>query len=105
MNATVNTHNTPAPVSTRTVVESNHMGGRWIDRVYQMGVTEQLELINKDSTMYKGRVNRRRITVQNSQGENFFSVAYESADGRWFDNCGMPIKKPNQVIELESNAS
>jgi len=105
MNATVNTPNTPAPVSTRTVVESNHMGGRWIDRVYQMGVTEQLELINKDSTMYKGRVNRRRITVQNSQGENFFAVAYESADGRWFDNCGMPIKKPNQVIELESNAS
>ena len=105
MNAMVNTPNTPAPTGTRTVIESNHMGGRWIDRVYQMGVTEQLELINKDSTMYKGRVNRRRITVQNSQGENFFSVAYESADGRWFDNCGMPIKKPNQVIELESNIS
>ena len=99
MNATLNTPNTPAPVSTRTVVESNHMGGRWIDRVYQMGVTEQLELINKDSTMYKGRVNRRRITVQNSQGENFFAVAYESADGRWFDNCGIPMKKPTDIIK------
>ena len=94
MNAISNTPNTPAPANTRTVIESNHMRGKWMDRVYQMGVTEQLELINKDSTLYKGRVNRRRITMQNSQGENFFAVAYESADGRWFDNCGMPIKKP-----------
>jgi hypothetical protein len=92
--------NTPVPANTRTVVESNHIGGRWIDRVYQMGVTEQLELINKDSTLYKGRVNCRRITMQNSQGENFFAVAYESADGRWFDNCGMPINKP---VHVEKN--
>ena len=103
MNATVNTPNTPAPTGTRTVIDSNHMRGKWIDRVYQMGVTEQLELINKDSTLYKGRVHRRRITVQNLQGENFFAVAYESADGRWFDNCGMPIKKPNTIAtELET---
>ncbi len=95
--------NTAAPANTRTVIESNHIGGRWIDRVYQMGATEQLELINKDSTLYKGRVHRRRITVQNLQGENFFAVAYESADGRWFDNCGMPIKKPNTIAtELET---
>jgi len=95
--------NTAAPANTRTVIESNHIGGRWIDRVYQMGAIEQLELINKDSTLYKGRVHRRRITVQNLQGENFFAVAYESADGRWFDNCGMPIKKPNTIAtELET---
>ena len=98
--------NTPAPASIRTVIESNHMDGRWIDRVYQMGVTEQLELINKDSTMYRGRVHRRRITVQNSQGENFFAVAYESADGRWFDNSGMPMKKPTDIIKnLEEESS
>ena len=95
--------NTAAPANTRTVIESNHIGGRWIDSVYQMGAIEQLELINKDSTLYKGRVHRRRITVQNLQGENFFAVAYESADGRWFDNCGMPIKKPNTIAtELET---
>ena len=105
MNATVNTPNTPAPVSTRTVIESNHMGGRWIDRIYQIGVTEGLELINKDSTRYKGKIHRRRITVSGPDGQNFFAVAYESADGRWFDNAGLPIKKPNQIskdIDQES---
>lgn len=91
--------NTPAPINTRTVIESNHMGGKWIDRLYQIGITEAVELINKDSTKYQGKVYRRRITDQNSEGQSFFATAYESADGRWFDNCGMPIKKPNGVAE------
>ena len=105
MNATVNTPSTPAPVSTRTVIESNHMGGRWIDRIYQIGVTESLELINKDSTRYKGKIHRRRLTVSGPDGQNFFAVAYESADGRWFDNSGMPIKKPANITkELEEES-
>jgi hypothetical protein len=105
MNATVNTPSTPAPTSTRTVIESNHMYGRWIDRLYQIGVTEGLELINKDSTRYKGKIHRRRITVSGPDGQNFFAVAYESADGRWFDNCGMPIKKPTNITkELEEES-
>ena len=99
MNAIINTPNTPAPVSTRTVIESNHMCGKWIDRIYQLGVTEAVELINKDSTRYRGKIYRRRITLQNAQGENFFAVAYESADGRWFDNSGMPIRKPMDIIK------
>ena len=105
MNATVNTPSTPAPAptSTRTVIESNHMGGRWIDRLYQQGVTDSMELISKDSTRYKGKIHRRRLTVAGPDGQNFFAVAYESADGRWFDNCGMPIKKPNTIAtELET---
>ena len=103
MNATFNTPSTPAPTSTRTVIESNHMGGRWIDRLYQQGVTDSMELINKDSTRYKGKIHRRRLTVAGPDGQNFFAVAYESADGRWFDNCGMPIKKPNTIAtELET---
>jgi len=99
MNAITSTPNTPAPVSTRTVIESNHMGGRWIDRLYQLGVTEAVELINKDSTRYRGKVYRRRITVQDIEGKNFFATAYESADGRWFDNCGMPMKKPTDILK------
>ena len=75
------------------------MGGRWIDRLYQLGVTEAVELINKDSTRYQGKVYRRRITVQDIEGKNFFVTAYESADGRWFDNCGMPMKKPTDVVK------
>jgi len=102
MNATVNAPNTPAPVSTRTVIESNHMGGRWIDRLYKLGSTDAVELINKNSTLYRGKISRRRISLQNTEGENFFALAYESADGRWFDNSGMPIKKPNSIAaELE----
>jgi len=102
MNATVNTPSTPAPTSTRTVIESNHMGGRWIDRLYQLGITDAVELINKDSSKYQGKVYRRRITLQNNEGQNFFAVAYESADSRWFDNCGMPMKKPTNITkELE----
>ena len=105
MNAIINTPNSPTPTSTRTVIESNHMGGKWIDRIYQLGVTDTVELINKDSTKYKGRIHRRRITVQNIEGENFFATAYESADGRWFDNCGMPIKKPDKSsIEQDNNS-
>jgi len=105
MNATVNTPNTPAPTGTRTVIESNHMGGRWIDRLYKLGTTDAVELINKDSILYKGRVYRRRISLQNTEGQNFFAVAYESADGRWFDNCGMPIKKPTNITkELEEES-
>lgn len=74
------------------------MGGKWIDRIYQLGITEGVELINKDSTQYKGKIYRRRITV-NSEGGNFFAVAYESADGRWFDNCGLPISTPKVIIQ------
>jgi hypothetical protein len=88
------------------VIESNHIGGRWIDRLYKLGTTDAVELINKDSTLYRGRVYRRRISLQNTEGQNFFAVAYESADGRWFDNCGMPIKKPNSIVkELEDQLS
>jgi hypothetical protein len=104
MNATVNTLSTPTPVSTRTVIESNHMGGRWIDRIYKSGTTDIVELINKDSTRYQGRVYRRRITVQDVENNNFFAIAYESADGRWFDNCGMPTKKPTIIsADIEIN--
>jgi len=93
----ITNNNIPGSTNTRTVIESNYMGGRWIDRLYQLGVTDAVELINKDSSKYRGRVYRRRITLQNAEGQNFFAVAYESADGRWFDNCGMPIKKPTDV--------
>ena len=102
----MNAEDKTAAPGTRTVIESNHMGGRWIDRVYQMGNTQQVELINKDSTLYEGKIYRRRITLQNVKGENFFAVAFESADGRWFDNAGMPMKKPANIIkELEEESS
>jgi hypothetical protein len=70
-----------------------------------LGVTEAVELINKDSTRYRGKIYRRRITVQDLEGKNFFAVAYESADGRWFDNSGMPMKKPTDVLKESEEES
>lgn len=95
--------NSPSSNITKTIIESNHIGGKWIDRLYQLGVTEAVELINKDSTRYRGKIHRRRVTMQNTEGQNFFATAYESADGRWFDNSGMPMKKPSLVIEDSEN--
>lgn len=102
---TKDTANTTTPVNTRTVIESNNMGGKWIDRIYQLGITEEVELINKDSTRYRGKIYRRRIILQNTEGQNFFSTAYESADGRWFDNCGMPtIKSTNLILDNDDKS-
>ena len=79
----------------RTQVLTNCPAGKWIDRIYGMaGASTEVELINKDSTKYKGKIHRRRITEQGLDGSNFFSYAYESADGRWFDRTGFPIDKP-----------
>jgi hypothetical protein len=72
--------------------------GKWIDRIYGMpGASTEVELINKDSTKYKGKIHRRRITEQGLDGSNFFSHVYETADGRWFDRTGFPISKPKTL--------
>ena len=85
----------------KTQVFSNCPTGKWIDRIYKMsGASEDVELINKDSTLYKGKIHRRRITETNQlDGTNFFSVAYETADGRWFDRTGFPITKPSTLAK------
>ena len=82
----------------RTQVLTNCPAGKWIDRIYGMaGASTEVELINKDSTKYTGKIHRRRITEQALDGSNFFSYAYESADGRWFDRTGFPIAKPKTL--------
>jgi hypothetical protein len=95
------TVNTVSVTLEKTQVFSNCPTGKWIDRIYKMsGAREDVELINKDSTLYKGRIHRRRITETNQlDGTNFFSVAYETADGRWFDRTGFPITKPKTLAK------
>lgn len=76
-------------------VASNCPAGKWIDRIYGMpGGSTAVELINKNNTIYRGKIHRRRITEQSLDGSNFFSHVYETADGRWFDRTGFPIAKP-----------
>ena len=87
-----------------TQVFSNCPTGKWIDRIYKMpGASEDVELINKDSTKYNGRIHRRRITEQSIDGSNFFGVAYETADGRWFDRTGFPTARPKTLTKDTDN--
>jgi len=67
------------------------------DRVYG-GLTGQ-SLIQKNGTEYLGKLHRKRrlITGKDSatgEKNNFYSPCISTADGRWFDNMGMPIEAP-----------
>ena len=70
-----------------------------IDRVYG-GLYEQ-QLHQADGTIYKGKLvkKRRLITNKGYTGEqdNFYSRCIMTADGRWFDNGGMPIEAPTKL--------
>ena len=70
-----------------------------IDRVYG-GLYEQ-QLQQADGTIYKGKLikKRRLITNKGYSGEqdNFYSRCIVTADGRWFDNGGMPIEAPTKL--------
>jgi hypothetical protein len=76
----------------------------FIDRLYG-SITGHDELVNKDGTIYKGKIHRKRRVIKSRQVDgtvnSFYSVCYETADGRWFDNCGMPIEAPKKVEEEE----
>ena len=84
-----------------TQIASNCPAGKWIDRIYKMaGASDEVELINKDCSLYRGKIHKRRITETNLiDGSNFFSHAYETADGRWFDRTGFPIAKPTTLAK------
>ena len=69
----------------------------FIDRIYGTGPTQRL--IQKDATIYQGTITKRRITVKRlTRAGSFNSHVWETADGRWFDRGGMPIEKPEQLI-------
>ena len=76
----------------------------FIDRLYG-SITGQHELINKNGTVYKGKVNRKRTLVKIKQMDgtvnSLYSVCFETTDGRWFNNCGMPMDAPRKVEEEE----
>ena len=73
-----------------------------IDRVY--GGLYECQLRQKDGTIYKGKLyNKKRLIKNEVDGKNFYSQCHMTSDGRWFDNCGLPIEPPKQVdIEPEA---
>jgi hypothetical protein len=76
----------------------------FIDRIYG-GIYGQIKLINKNGTTYRGKISKKRRLIKSQvigqPNSSFYSVCYETADGRWFDNCGMPIEAPKKVEEEE----
>ena len=70
-----------------------------IDRVY--GSLYGQSLTQKDGTEYKGKLynKRRLISSKSTTGEknSFYSRCTVTADGRWFDNGGLPIEVPSKL--------
>ena len=70
-----------------------------IDRVY--GSLYGQSLKQKDGTEYNGKLynKRRLITSKGTTGEknSFYSRCTVTADGRWFDNGGLPIEAPSKL--------
>tara|TARA_E500000318_G_C3567664_1_gene216422 strand:- start:3556 stop:4065 length:510 start_codon:yes stop_codon:yes gene_type:complete len=71
-----------------------------IDKVY--GSLYDDHLLQKDGTTYSGRLNKkRRLVVRKDpitgEKKNFYSACTSTADGRWFDNTGLPIDPPDKL--------
>ena len=71
----------------------------YIDRVYG-GLFGYETLEQKDGTTYKGKLYKKRRLIESADDKNFYSPCTVTADGRWFDNGGIPIVPPKQ-IEIE----
>jgi len=71
-----------------------------IDRVY--GSLYDDHLLQKDGTTYTGKLyKKRRLVVRKDpitgEKKNFYSPCTSTADGRWFDNTGLPIEAPDKL--------
>ena len=71
-----------------------------IDRVY--GSLYESTLHQKDGTIYSGKLySKRRLIskkdVMSGEKKSFYSPCTSTADGRWFDNTGLPIEAPTKL--------
>jgi len=72
-----------------------------IDRVYG-DLWNAGHLQQKDGTTYNGKIYKKRRLLTRKDpitGEknNFYSPCTSTADGRWFDNQGLPIEAPDKL--------
>ena len=110
-----NLKNIVKPVTKQPVIKpiSNQYGEDskgtpiYIDRLYG-DLFGHHTLVQKNGTEYKGKITKKRRTITHKDyrgnKNKFFSTCYVTADGRWFDNCGMPIDAPKKVEEEETTA-
>ena len=71
-----------------------------IDRVY--GSLYEDHLLQKDGSTYSGKLYKKRRLITRKASitgdkTSFYSPCTCTADGRWFDNCGMPIEPPAKL--------
>ena len=74
-----------------------------IDRIYGSIFKGGERFVQADGTVYTGKLysKRRLVTSKDAitkEKKNCYSPCRVTADGRWFDNAGMPIEAP---INLE----
>jgi hypothetical protein len=88
-------------MSSNTLIVSNNVGlnGEPVDRIYGGGITP-LRLIQADYTEYKGSIKKKRVFKKSKlDGTNITTHVYVTDDNRYFDNGGLPILKPDDVVE------
>ena len=74
-----------------------------IDRIYGSIFKGQAKLRQADGSIYKNKLTSKRRLIKSKdpitkEEKSFYSHCTVTADGRWFDNGGMPIEAP---IKLE----
>ena len=82
-------------IENETRVPESNLGN---DRIYQ-NLHGTLELVNKNGTIYKGKIDKRSIKLSDGS----LGYVHLTGDNRWFDRTGMPISKPNNLIVREKN--
>jgi hypothetical protein len=73
-----------------------------IDRIYGSIFKGGERLQQANGTTYTGKLYSKRRLIESKDPftkdkRNFYSSCRVTADGRWFDNCGMPIEAPTQL--------
>ena len=73
-----------------------------IDRIYGSIFKGGERLVQADGTVYTGKLySKRRLLTSTDfitkERKNFYSPCRVTADGRWFDNAGMPIEAPDKL--------
>ena len=81
------------PESNRIYKDNSDIKFVAFDRIYG-NIYKQLILIQKNGIEYKGRIDKKSIKLS----DGTLGHVHVTADNRWFNNCGMPISKPTNLI-------
>ena len=80
---------------------SNYVMGEFIDRLY--GTYQGVRLVQADGSEYTGNISTKQRRCKRMDGTTFMQTLHKTADGRWFDNSGMPMSKPEDLDEKDKD--